>query len=180
MITVYTDGACKNVARPAVPGGSPRLTGLGGWAWWVNDMLHDSGAVLGTTNNIMEIMAVVKGLEYMNRHLSGEDLMIVSDSSYVVNCFADGWYLRWRTNGWVNAAGKPVKNRDLWEQLLDLYEGYPSTITFRHIRGHGKGGVADHPYVEGNARADSLCVAARKTLEAPPVADLYPDGWFQP
>lgn len=149
-ITIYTDGACSY--------------GKGGWAWWVHDRLWDSGAVMGSTNNQMELLAVVQALLTMRQHHPGHRLLIVSDSAYVVNCFADQWYVRWRKNGWVNSGRKPVENRSLWERLLDLYESHPQPITFRHCRGHGRGGVADAPHVEGNRQADRLAVMARKTL----------------
>lgn len=150
-VTMYTDGACS--------------VGRGGWAWWVDDHFWDYGAVDETTNNRMEMLAVVQGLHAMHSHRPGERLLIVSDSAYVVNCFADQWYVRWRANGWVNSSRKPVENRDLWEKMLELYEPHRDHIAFRHCRGHGKGGAGDAPYVAGNHQADLLAVAARKTLE---------------
>lgn len=138
---------------------------MGGWAWYVDDRFWDSGAVPDTTNNRMEMLAVVQALSKMAVHRPHDRLLIVSDSAYVVNCFADQWHARWLRNGWKNSNGKPVKNRDLWEKMLDLYHAHQNAITFRHCRGHGRGGVGDAPYVEGNAKADRLAVAARKTLE---------------
>ena len=167
VTTIYTDGACKAEVRYPATAMTKKMIepfGMGGWAWYVDDDTWASGAEERTTNNRMEMLAVVKALEWATDELPG-GLLIVSDSAYVVNCFADQWYVRWRTNGWVSSGKKPVLNRDLWEAMLDLYESYPDPITFRHCRGHGKGGIADAPHVAGNHQADRLAVAARLTLE---------------
>lgn len=149
-LTVYTDGACS--------------VGKGGWAWWVHDHLWDSGALAETTNNVMEMTAVIEALKAMRDHYPEQELLIVSDSAYVVNCFHDEWYIKWRENGWVNSSRKPVVNRELWEELIDLFESHPVAVRLRHMRGHGKGGIADAPHVAGNDKADRLAVAARKTV----------------
>jgi ribonuclease HI len=117
--TVYTDGACS---------GNP---GPGGWAWAVapDGEPWGSGGEAHTTNQRMEIRAVLEAL----RSLEGE-LDIVSDSTYVVNCFRDRWWARWRANGWRNAKKQPVANTDLWMPLVELYlQRHP---TFRWVRGH--------------------------------------------
>lgn len=175
MLTIYTDGACKAErlpprlnANPKYPGQKSSVidkVGKGGWAWWVNDSLWDSGAVSETTNNRMEMLAVIEGLVTMQTHYSYEELLIISDSAYVVNCFHDQWYEKWIDNGWRNSSNKAVKNRDLWERLIELFHGHRNIVRFRHCRGHGKGGVGDAPYVAGNAQADRLAVNARLTLE---------------
>jgi ribonuclease HI len=79
----------------------------------------------------MEITAALQAV----RALDGP-LDVVSDSTYVVNCFRDGWWKGWLARGWRNAAGKPVANRDLWEPLLDLYRAR-GDISFRWVKGHG-------------------------------------------
>jgi ribonuclease HI len=81
----------------------------------------------------MEIKAVLEAL----RALDGE-LMIVSDSTYVVNCFKNKWWRTWRSNGWRNAARKPVANQELWESLIELYleRGGDATIKFEWVKGH--------------------------------------------
>lgn len=167
-LILYTDGACKAEHMFGVHlKGKPIIESLGkgGWAWWVDDDFWDCGAVPETTNNRMEMLAVIQGLLAVNQHRPHDRLLVVSDSAYVVNCFADRWHVRWRENGWTNSAGKPVKNRDLWERLIDLYETHQNVVTFRKVRGHGRGGPGDAPYVAGNHRADRLAVHARKTLE---------------
>jgi ribonuclease HI len=78
----------------------------------------------------MELMAVLEAL----RTLDG-GLDVVTDSTYVANCFRDKWYVGWRRRGWRNSQGKPVANRDLWEPLIDL--ALASASTFRWVKGHG-------------------------------------------
>jgi ribonuclease HI len=84
-----------------------------------------------TTNQRMEIMAALEAV----RSLDGP-LEIVSDSTYVVNCFRDKWYEGWRRRGWTNTAKKPVANRDLWEPLIDLVLARRD-VRFSWVKGHG-------------------------------------------
>lgn len=122
--TVYTDGACS---------GNP---GPGGWAWAVapDGAEFGVGSAPHTTNQRMEITAVLQAL----RVLPDERLHIVSDSTYVVNCFRDKWWRAWKSNGWRNAAKKPIASRDLWEPLIELYleRGGLANITFAWVKGH--------------------------------------------
>jgi ribonuclease HI len=114
----YTDGACS---------GNP---GPGGWAWAVPDGTYASGAERRTTNQRMELTAALEAA----RALSGP-LRIVSDSTYVVNCFRDRWYEGWRRRGWMNSQRKPVANRDLWEPLIDLHLER-GDIEWTWVKGH--------------------------------------------
>ena len=116
--SVYTDGACS---------GNP---GPGGWAWAVEDGPFASGAEAHTTNQRMEIAAALEAV----RALDGA-VEVVSDSTYVVNCFRDRWWEGWLKRGWTNSQKKPVANRDLWEPLIDLYRER-GDITFRWVKGH--------------------------------------------
>jgi len=84
----------------------------------------------------MELTAVLEALQ----HLGGR-LDVVSDSTYVVNCFRDRWWVGWRKRGWRNSQGKPVANRDLWEPLIDL--ALASGATFRWVKGHGSDPMND-------------------------------------
>lgn len=118
MTVAFTDGACL---------GNP---GPGGWAWAVEDGPFASGAESHTTNQRMEIKAALEAV----RALEGP-LEIVSDSTYVVNCFRDRWWEGWLARGWVNKAKKPVANRDLWEPLIDLYRSRRD-VTFSWVKGH--------------------------------------------
>jgi ribonuclease HI len=115
---VYTDGACS---------GNP---GPGGWAWAVPDGPYASGAEPASTNQRMELTAALEAA----RALDGP-LRIVSDSTYVVNCFRDRWYDGWKRRGWVNSQRKAVANRDLWEPLIELYLAR-GDIEWAWVKGH--------------------------------------------
>jgi ribonuclease HI/uncharacterized phage-like protein YoqJ len=116
---VYTDGACS---------GNP---GPGGWAWAVPGGAYASGAEAQTTNQRMELTAALEAV----RALRGP-VEVVSDSTYVVNCFRDRWWEGWIKRGWLNSQKKPVANRDLWEPLVDLVRER-GDIAFRWVKGHG-------------------------------------------
>jgi ribonuclease HI len=131
---VFTDGACR---------GNP---GPGGWAWAVPDGPQDSGHEAATTNQRMEVRAAYEAI----RALPGA-VVVVSDSTYVVNCFKNSWWTGWRARGWTNSAKKPVANRDLWEPLVDLVEER-GDVTFRWVKGH-----SGHPM---NDLVDRLAVQA--------------------
>ncbi len=115
---VWTDGACS---------GNP---GPGGWAWATRDGRQGYGSAAATTNQRMEIHAALEAV----RSLEGP-LVVVSDSTYVVNCFRDGWWRGWLSRGWVTSAKKPVANRDLWEPLIELYRAR-GDVSFRWVKGH--------------------------------------------
>jgi ribonuclease HI len=135
---VYTDGACQ---------GNP---GPGGWAWAEapDGVVYGSGGEKPSTNQRMELTAV---LEALRAHPEGE-IEIVSDSTYVVNCFKDSWWKGWLARGWKNSQKQPVANRDLWEPLIDLYQARRPQPRFRWVKGH-----SGEPM---NERVDQLAVAA--------------------
>ncbi len=124
-LEVWTDGACS---------GNP---GPGGWAWATRDGRQDSGGDPATTNQRMEIRAALEAV----RALDGP-LVVVSDSTYVVNCFRDGWWRGWLSRGWVNSAKKPVANRDLWEPLIIAVRDR-GDVTFRWVKGHSGDAMND-------------------------------------
>lgn len=133
-VTLWTDGACS---------GNP---GPGGWGAILiyNGVKKElSGGESMTTNQRMEIMAVCGGLEALKESC---DVVIHSDSAYVVNCFQQKWYVSWQAKGWKNSKGQPVQNRDLWERLLKAVE--PHDIRFEKVKGHAG--------VELNERCDEL------------------------
>lgn len=117
-LEVWTDGACS---------GNP---GPGGWAWATRDGRQDSGGEPRTTNQRMEVSAAFQAIQA----LAGP-LVVVSDSTYVVNCFRDEWWRGWLARGWVNSQKKPVANRDLWEPLIEAYRER-GDISFRWVKGH--------------------------------------------
>ncbi|MET0728407.1 MAG: ribonuclease H [Acidimicrobiales bacterium] len=114
----YTDGACS---------GNP---GPGGWAWAVPGGRYASGASPQTTNQRMEITAAFEAVRAIDGRLE-----VVSDSTYVVNCFRDRWHEGWKARGWRNSQRKPVANRDLWEPFIELVLER-GDVTFRWVKGH--------------------------------------------
>ncbi len=116
---VYTDGACL---------GNP---GPGGWAWAVPEGRFRSGAAARSTNQRMEITAVLDAVTTLDGPLD-----VVSDSTYVVNCFRDRWWEGWLARGWKNSQKKDVANRDLWQPLIEAYRAAPSRVRFRWVKGH--------------------------------------------
>lgn len=141
-IIIYTDGACS---------GNP---GDGGWACvliYKDSRKELSGGLKDTTNNIMEMTAVIKGLEALKRPCN---VNVYSDSSYVVNSFEKGWIYNWMKNGWRTADKKDVKNKELWIKLYELTQIH--NVTFNKVKGHSD--------VELNNRCDELARAAIKSL----------------
>jgi ribonuclease HI len=137
-VELWTDGACS---------GNP---GPGGWAAILRYRGHErelSGHEEQTTNNRMELMAVIEGLRALTRP---SRVLILTDSAYLERAFTDGWLQRWKRNGWRTAAKKPVANQDLWVALDEA--AAPHTIRFERVAGHAG--------VELNERADRLAVAA--------------------
>lgn len=133
-IVIYTDGACS---------GNP---GPGGWGtilMYKNIKREISGGNDNTTNNIMEITAVIEGLNLLKHECEVE---VYSDSAYVVNAFNQGWIYNWKKNNWKTANKEPVKNKELWEKLYLLTQKHK--VTFIKVKGH-----ADNPY---NNRCDEL------------------------
>jgi ribonuclease HI len=148
MVTVYTDGSCL---------GNP---GRGGWAWAVPGGPFASGADPRTTNQRMEITAVLQALQTLREEVDAsgtpaEGIVVRSDSAYVVNCFRQRWWAGWERRGWRNSQGKPVANRDLWEPLLALALDPKVPVRFEWVKGHS----GDH----WNDVVDELAVAAATT-----------------
>jgi ribonuclease HI len=158
---VYTDGACINNQGQ---GGR----GLGGWAWAVPGGAHYSGAEPDTTNQRMELTAVLQALR-ANRG----DLRVVSDSAYVVNCFKQGWHEKWEQNGWKNAKREPVENQDLWRPLLDAYRERHGHIRFAKVKAHS--GDPNNDIVDRLATEAARTQTGRSGAQ-PPVALGAPDA----
>jgi ribonuclease HI len=125
-IVVYTDGACS---------GNP---GPGGWAWAVapDGIPSASGGETTTTNQRMEISAALEAVRTLTAAHPGVPIDVVSDSTYVVNCFRDRWWVKWEANGWRTAARKPVANADLWAPLVAVVKDPANAVTFRWVKGH--------------------------------------------
>ena len=139
-VTLYTDGACS---------GNP---GPGGWGAILEFQGVEkelSGGESSTTNNRMELTAVIAGLSALKEPCIVE---LYSDSKYVIDGLSKGWAVSWRKNGWKKADKKPALNPDLWEKLLDLTAIHQ--MHYHWVKGH-----ADNPK---NNRCDELAVAAAK------------------
>lgn len=143
-VIIYTDGACS---------GNP---GPGGWAAiliYQDNKKEISGAKQDTTNNVMEITAVIEALKLLKVPCQ---VKVYSDSAYVVNCFKQKWIYGWMKNGWKNAAKEPVKNKELWEELYALTKIHK--VEFLKVKGHSDN--------ELNNRCDELARnAITKMLE---------------
>lgn len=139
-VQLYTDGACSG--NPG-PGGYGAILRCGSYEKEI------SGGESNTTNNRMELMAVIAGLEALNRSC---DVTIYSDSKYFVDAIEKGWAKLWRAKGWVKSDKTKAKNPDLWERVLDLLDNHNVTLVW--IKGH-----AGHPE---NERCDQLAVEQSK------------------
>ena len=138
-VIIYTDGACS---------GNP---GPGGWGtilMYKDTKKEISGNNLDTTNNVMEITAVIEGLKLLKEPC---DVQIYSDSAYVVNAFNQHWIENWIKNNWQNSKKEPVKNKELWLELYALTKEH--NVTFIKVKGHSDN--------EFNNRCDEL---ARKAI----------------
>jgi ribonuclease HI len=137
-VTIYTDGACL---------GNPGPGGYGTVVLVDGQRKELSGGFRRTTNNRMELMAAIEGLKTLKEP---GDVLLYSDSQYLVKAMEQGWAKRWRANGWMRTTRERAVNPDLWKQLLDLCERHQ--VTFAWVRGH-----AGNPE---NERCDRLSVQA--------------------
>ena len=142
-VTIYTDGACS---------GNP---GPGGWGTILeyNGVQKElSGGEASTTNNRMELTAVIRGLEALKEPCR---VALYSDSRYVIDGLSKGWAEGWRKKGWIKADKKPALNPDLWQRLLELTARHQ--MQYHWVKGHG-----ENPY---NNRCDALAVAQWQSLK---------------
>lgn len=137
-VTLYTDGACS---------GNPGAGGWGAVLLYGEHKKEISGGEAETTNNRMELTAVIKGLELLKYPCAVD---VYSDSAYTVNAFLQGWVYGWEKSGWKKADNKPVLNDDLWKILLAYTRQHE--VTFHKVKGH-----ADN---ELNNRCDELARSA--------------------
>ena len=128
-IVIHTDGSCHG--NPG-PGGYAAIIQIP----WNGDTTIVQGHHPSTTNNWMEMKAVIEGLAHLGQlaDIDGVDIEVRTDSEYVCNGFNKGWIAKWQQNGWRTSGKKAVANQELWEELLRLTQG--RDVTFTHIRGH--------------------------------------------
>lgn len=135
---VYTDGACK---------GNP---GLGGWGVYIEEGKQSfSGRSPNTTNNIMELTAIIRALEITDGNTG--TLEILADSEYCLKGITE-WIKGWKARNWVTAAKQPVKNKELWQKLDRLVTGHTMTVVFTKVKAHCG--------IYGNEMADRLAGGA--------------------
>lgn len=139
-VIIYTDGACS---------GNPGPGGWGSILMYKENKKEISGGLENTTNNVMELMAVIEALKLLKFPCEVE---VYSDSAYVVNAFNQKWIYGWIKSNWKNSSNEPVKNKELWQELYELTKIH--NITFIKVKGH-----ADNEY---NNRCDELARNAIK------------------
>ena len=141
-VIIYTDGACS---------GNPGPGGWGAILMYKGAKKEISGGMKETTNNIMEVTAVIEALKCLKVE---SDVQIYSDSAYTVNAFNQGWIYNWIKKGWKTAGGEPVKNKELWQELYELTKKHK--VEFIKVKGH-----ADNEF---NNRCDEMARNAIKNL----------------
>jgi len=171
-INIYTDGACS---------GNQFDTNTGGWGTILeysgyHKELH--GGELNTTNNRMELTALIEGLSSLTK--KNYDVHVFSDSSYLIDCMRKRWYEKWRMNGWLKSDKKPVENRDLWEKILAYLPEYE--FRFYLVKGHIGEGAGEDTLREGYSRFvrqngdgfsyDEFTLIAMKNSRADELANL--------
>lgn len=142
-VEIYTDGACL---------GNPGAGGYGAILRYKDNNKEISGGYENTTNNRMEITAVIEALKLLKEPCN---VTIYSDSQYVCNAIAKGWAEKWKSNGWMRNKKEPALNADLWEKLLNLVNKHKVKMVW--VKGH-----AGHPE---NERCDVLAVEAAKSIK---------------
>ena len=144
-VTIYTDGACS---------GNPGPGGYGVVMIFNGHRKEMSGGFKNTTNNRMELMGVVVGLESLKEKCQ---VVVVSDSKYVVDAVEKGWLKKWRSNGWMRTKSEEAKNADLWKRIWTLMENHE--VRFKWVKGH-----STNPE---NEVCDKLAVAETKKPDLP-------------
>ena len=141
-VIIYTDGACS---------GNPGPGGYGAILMFGENKKEISGGKKDTTNNVMELTAVIEALKLLKRPCN---VRLYSDSAYVVNAFKQDWISGWIKNNWKNSNKEEVKNKELWQELLTLTKTH--NVIFNKVKGHSDN--------EFNNRCDELAREAIKTL----------------
>lgn len=153
-ILIYTDGACS---------GNPGPGGYGAILKYGEHEKEIKGGFRATTNNRMEILAVIEGLKALKK---SSEVKVFSDSKYVINAMTKGWALNWKRKNWMRTSKEKAKNSDLWEQMLELDQSHK--IKWQWVKGH-----AGDPM---NERADTLAVEARDETTSHQVDEVFESG----
>jgi len=142
-VILYTDGACS---------GNPGPGGWGALLIWNGKEKELSGGDPDSTNNRMEMQAVIEGLKALNRKCH---VKVHSDSALIINAFTKGWVKNWQKNGWKKADKKPVENRELWEEMIHYVNQHE--VSWIKVKGHSDN--------ELNNRVDQLAVEASQRFK---------------
>lgn len=126
-ILIYSDGACSNNQSNHNSGG------YGAVLIYKENIKKIHGGMKNTTNNVMELTAIIEALKIIKR--KDIPVQVYSDSAYIVNCINDRWYVNWRRNGWKTSKKTPVENKELWIQLLELVESF-NVFEIKKVKGH--------------------------------------------
>ena len=164
LVNIYTDGACS---------GNQNDENVGGWGCVLEYNSKEKelcGGEVNTTNNRMELLALIKALSALKE--KELEIKIFSDSSYLINCFKNEWFVSWQKNGWKNSKKQAVENKELWEELLSLLDGQkpsfylvkghikiPTEENYKQFCGHNGNGFSFADFakiVEYNNRCDAL------------------------
>lgn len=143
VVILYTDGACS---------GNPGPGGWGALLIWNGKRKELSGGEPNSTNNRMEMRAVIEGLKALNKPCH---VKVHSDSALIINAFTKGWIENWQTKGWKKADKKPVENRELWEEMLNAAKRHK--VSWIKVKGHSDD--------ELNNRVDELAVIESQKLK---------------
>lgn len=134
-LEVYTDGSCR---------GNGKNNNNGGWGVIITEAFEDNryttiyeygGREKNTTNNIMEMTAVIKAFEYLES-INYNKAIIYTDSAYIYNCLHEKWYVKWMSNGWKTSQKKDVLNIELWKSLISLLLANEDKISIKKVKGH--------------------------------------------
>lgn len=182
ILRIYTDGGCRgNQNEDGINTG-----GYGAILEFAGRRKELSGGERNTTNNRMEMKALIAALSAVTK--PRQRIEVFSDSSYLTNCFREGWYKNWRRNGWKTSSKTAVENRELWEELLRLIEEPEHDISFFRVKGHvnpdGKSYLLSRDklyekFTEWNGRSFSLEdfeYVVRMNNRADELANLAMDG----
>lgn len=150
-LELWTDGSCKKNGQKGA---------YGGWGAVIIDKgdceYRAYGKEEATTNNAMEMKAIIKGLNFIKeKYENSVKVIVYSDSAYILNCRTQRWYDSWIKNGWKNSKKEKVKNRELWEELIPYFED--ELIDFQKVAGHVG--------IEYNEMVDNLAQSAAEGVE---------------
>ena len=150
-LEIYTDGSLKKQGQ--------NMT-FGGWCFYVirndNCIYAKVDSMPNTTNQRMELQAVVEALKYaQSARRKNEKVIVYSDSAYIINCYEKEWYIAWEYNGWLTSRGESVKNQDLWHEIVPFFDDF--WYDFRKVKGHDK--------CFWNLQCDEMAQAAAEKLK---------------